>query len=73
MTVVVAGGGFAGIETVGAVNDFLREAMKFYPNLKEDMLRVVVVDPGEHILPELGISLGRYAQKQLAGAAWKFA
>src|SRR4029078_4662274 len=29
LTVVVAGGGFAGAETVGAVNDFLREGMKF--------------------------------------------
>ena len=37
--------------------------MKFYPHLKEDMLRVVVVHPGEVILPELGEGLGRYAQK----------
>jgi NADH:ubiquinone reductase (H+-translocating) len=65
LTVVVAGGGFAGIETAGAVNDLLREGMKFYPNLKESLLRVVVVDPGDHILPELGISLGRYAQERL--------
>jgi NADH dehydrogenase len=65
LTVVVAGAGFAGIETAGAVNDFLREGMKFYPHLKENMVRVVVVDPGDHILPELGISLGRYAQERL--------
>jgi NADH dehydrogenase len=67
LTVVVAGGGFAGVETVGAVNDFLREGMKFYPHLKEDMLRVVLVHPGEVILPELGESLGRYAEKKLGG------
>src|SRR6476659_4190840 len=66
LTVVVAGGGFAGAETVGAVNDFLREGMKFYPHLTEDMLRIVLVHPGEVILPELGESLGRYAQKKLA-------
>ena len=65
MTVVIAGAGFAGIETAGAVNDFLREAMKFYPNLKENMPRVLVADPGDHILPELGVSLGRYAQERL--------
>ena len=65
LTVVVAGGGFAGVETAGAINDLLREAMKFYPNLKESLLRVVVVDPGDHILPELGMSLGRYAQERL--------
>jgi NADH:ubiquinone reductase (H+-translocating) len=66
LTIVVAGGGFAGAETAGAVNDLPREVMKFYPNLKEDMLRVVLVHPGELILPELGESLGRYAQKQLS-------
>ena len=65
LTVVIAGAGFAGIETAGAVNDFLREAMKFYPNLKENMPRVLVADPGDHILPELGVSLGRYAQERL--------
>jgi NADH dehydrogenase len=66
LTAVVAGGGFAGVETVGAVNDLLREGMKFYHHLKEDMLRVVLVHPGEVILPELGESLGGYAQKKLA-------
>jgi NADH dehydrogenase len=66
LTVVVAGGGFAGVETVGAVNDFLRGGMEFYPHLQEDMLRVVLVHPGEVILPELGANLGGYAQKKLA-------
>jgi NADH dehydrogenase FAD-containing subunit len=45
--------------------DFLREGMKFYHRLKKDIVRVVVVDPGDHILPELGKSLGHYAQKKL--------
>jgi NADH dehydrogenase len=65
LTVVVAGGGFAGAETAGAVNDLLREAIKFYPNLREGMLRVALVHAGDVILPELSESLGRYAQKQL--------
>jgi NADH dehydrogenase len=66
LTFVVAGGGFAGVETVAAVNDFVREALPFYPNLCEDMLRVMLVHSGPVILPELGESLGRYAQKVLA-------
>jgi len=65
LTYVVAGGGFAGVETVGAMIDFLREAIKFYANLNEDMLQVVLVHPGEVVLPELGESLGRYTQHQL--------
>jgi NADH dehydrogenase len=66
LNLVVAGGGFAGVETVAGVNDFLREAVRFYPHLKEEMLRVVLVHPGEVILPELGEKLGRYAQKKLS-------
>ena len=34
LTLVVAGAGFAGVETVGAINDFIRESICFYPNLK---------------------------------------
>src|SRR5438093_2097950 len=66
VTFVVAGGGFAGVETVAAVNDFVREALPFYPNLGEKMLRVILVHSGPVILPELGERLGRYAEKVLA-------
>jgi len=30
----VAGAGFAGVETIGGLNDFIRESLKFYPHLK---------------------------------------
>jgi NADH:ubiquinone reductase (H+-translocating) len=65
LTVVVAGGGFAGVETAGAVNGLLHEALKFYPTLHKKLVRVVIVHPGEVILPELSASLGRYAQSKL--------
>jgi len=66
LTFVVAGGGFAGVETIAGINDFVREAVHFYSNLRENMLRVVLVHPGGVILPELGEKLGLYAQKKLA-------
>jgi len=65
LTFVVAGGGFAGVETIGSINDFIREAVRFYPHLNEDLLRVVLVEPGPVILPELGKKLGIYAQRKL--------
>ena len=65
LTFVVAGGGFAGVETVAALNDFVREALPFYPRLREKMLRVILVHSGPVILPELGEGLGRYTQKVL--------
>ncbi|HMZ81780.1 MAG TPA: NAD(P)/FAD-dependent oxidoreductase, partial [Acidobacteriota bacterium] len=63
---VIAGGGFAGVETIAGLNDFLRDAIKFYPHLREEMLRVILVHSGDVILPELGEQLGTYAQKKLA-------
>jgi NADH:quinone reductase (non-electrogenic) len=66
LTMVVAGAGFAGVETIAAVNDFLREALKSYRNLNEKMLRLVLIHPAALILPELGDKLGAYAQRKLA-------
>jgi NADH:ubiquinone reductase (H+-translocating) len=66
LTFVVAGGGFAGVETIAGINDFVRAAVRFYLNLREDMLRVVLVHPGNVILPELGEDLGKYTGKKLA-------
>jgi NADH dehydrogenase len=65
LTFVTAGGGFAGTETTGAVNDFVREIVRYYPELSEELIRVVVVHPGNFLLPELGEELGRYAERKL--------
>lgn len=66
LTFAVAGGGFAGVETIAAVNDFVREALMHYPHLNEAMLRLVLVEHGPMILTELGPELGGYAQERLA-------
>jgi NADH dehydrogenase len=66
LTFVVAGGGFAGVETLGAMNDFVRELLPYHPTLRPELIRMVLVTPDELILPELGPSLGRYAQAKLA-------
>src|SRR6516164_11216332 len=66
LSFVVAGGGFAGVETIGSINDLLKEALPYYPNLRPEMIRVVLVHPEEFVLPELGQELGRYATRKLA-------
>lgn len=63
---MVAGAGFAGVETVAGINDFLREAVNSYPNLTEEMIRVVLVENGPTLLPELDGGLGAYAREKLA-------
>jgi len=65
LTFVVAGGGFAGVETMGALNDFIRSALRWYPTLDASEVRFVLIHPKAVILPELGEALGRYAQEKL--------
>jgi NADH:ubiquinone reductase (H+-translocating) len=65
LTVLVAGGGFAGVETAGAVNDLLRESVRYYRRLSPDLVRVVIVHPGDRVLQELGAGMGDYAAGKL--------
>ncbi len=66
LTFVIAGGGFAGVELAGALNDFARGILADYPNLNNDDVRVVLVHSRERILPELSASLANYAQQRMA-------
>jgi NADH dehydrogenase len=66
LTFVVVGAGFAGVETLGGINDFVRDAIRFYPNLTPEFVRTILVSSDEFILPELGSKLGAYAQRKLA-------
>jgi NADH:ubiquinone reductase (H+-translocating) len=66
LTIAVAGGGFAGVETAAALHDFAHEALRFYPNLAKDEVRVVLIHSGDVILPELSPKLGAYAQRKLS-------
>jgi NADH dehydrogenase len=66
LTVVVVGGGFAGVETVAGLNDFVRDGLRFYRRLDRARVRMVLIHAGSVILPELGEELGRYAQQELA-------
>jgi NADH dehydrogenase len=65
LTFVVAGGGFAGVETVGAINDLARQSLPYYGRVDPREVRVVLIHGGKRILPELGEALGLYAQKKL--------
>jgi len=65
LTFVVAGAGFAGAELAGALNDMVRETVVDYPNIPDELIRVMVVHSKDVILPELPESLGRYALERM--------
>jgi NADH dehydrogenase len=66
LTIVIVGGGFAGVELAGALNDFVRGALVYYPNIRPEELTVMLVHSRDSILPELGESLGAYALQRMA-------
>lgn len=65
LTFVVGGGGFSGVETMAALNSFVRESLRFYPNLDEREVRMVLAHHGGRLLPELGERLAHYTERQL--------
>src|SRR5436190_6808507 len=66
LTFVVAGGGFSGVECIAEMNDFLREAVRAYHNISERDLRLILLQRGDRILPELTDSLAAFAHKLLS-------
>ncbi|MBI5563718.1 MAG: FAD-dependent oxidoreductase, partial [Chloroflexi bacterium] len=66
VTFVIAGGGFAGAELAGALNDFARGMLVYYPHIPPEALRIVLVHARERILPELSEPLAAYALERMA-------
>ena len=62
---IVIGGGFSGAEVAGAMFDYIHDARKHYPRLKESDLRVTLIHGTDCLLPELPKTLGEYATKSL--------
>ncbi|MEO6349371.1 MAG: NAD(P)/FAD-dependent oxidoreductase [Candidatus Limnocylindrales bacterium] len=65
LTFVVAGGGFAGIELVAELHDFVHGVLVYYPRIDPVEPRFVIVHSRDRILPELSNELGAYALERL--------
>jgi NADH dehydrogenase len=66
LTFVFIGGGFAGIEALAEMEDVVRDALRYYPDLDQDEVRFVLVEATRRILPEVGPQMGAYAARELA-------
>jgi len=62
---VVAGGGFAGIETAGELMDLLLDARKYYPTIHKEDLRVIVIEALPMILPGFNEKLAGFAKEKM--------
>src|SRR5918999_376338 len=66
LTFVVIGGGFAGVETAGELNDFLRDAVNdYYHNIESKDIRVIILQAGNRLLPEMSEELANFAMQRL--------
>lgn len=65
LTFVVVGGGFAGIETAGELNDLLADALKHYPGVRHKDVDVRVLEALPAILPGFSEKLASFAEHRM--------
>jgi NADH dehydrogenase len=65
LTFVFIGGGFAGVEALGELENMAQYARRYYPQIGPRDMRWVLVEAADHILPEVGPELGRYTIDEL--------
>ena len=63
---VVIGGGFSGVETAGELIDFLVASLRYYPRIRREDLRVVLLHSQDRLLPELSAKLGEFAGRKMS-------
>jgi NADH dehydrogenase len=65
LTFVFVGAGYAGVEALAELSDLVRDALRYYPALRDVPQHWVLVDAAPKILPEIPTGLGDYAAAQL--------
>jgi NADH dehydrogenase len=65
LTFVFVGGGYAGIEALAEMEDMVRDALKYYPEIPGKDVHWVLVEAANRILPEVGPEMGAYTVAQL--------
>jgi NADH dehydrogenase len=66
LTFLFVGAGYAGVEALAELSDLVRDALRYYPALRDAPQHWVLVDAAPKILPEIPPRLGDYAAEQLA-------
>ena len=65
LTFVVAGAGYAGVEIGAEANNLLHSALRVYPNVRPEELRVSIISNTDRILPAMNEKLARKASQHL--------
>ncbi|MFH8219205.1 NAD(P)/FAD-dependent oxidoreductase [Streptomyces sp. NPDC018057] len=65
LTFVFVGGGYAGVEALGELEDMARYAARYYHNIRPEDMKWILVEASDRILPEVGEEMGRYTVTEL--------
>ena len=65
LQIVIVGGGFAGVETAGEINDFISEASEYYPSISYKDIQVTLVEATTEILNGFPNKLAAFAKEKL--------
>jgi NADH:ubiquinone reductase (H+-translocating) len=69
LTVVIIGGGFSGVEVAGEIAEVADATRRFYPTLKDERPRILLLQRGDYLIPELNApSLSTFACDKLRQA-----
>jgi NADH:ubiquinone reductase (H+-translocating) len=65
LTFLFVGAGYAGVEALAELSDLVRDALRYYPELRDTPQHWVLADAAPRILPEIPRKLGDYAAREL--------
>ncbi|GAC1574808.1 MAG: FAD-dependent oxidoreductase [Candidatus Elarobacter sp.] len=66
LTFAVVGGGYTGCECAGELVDFFHSIVPFYRPLQLGDVRMILIEAGKALLPDLPAAMGRYTTRNLA-------
>ena len=65
LRIVIVGGGFAGVETAGELNDFISDVSEYYPSIDETDVKVTLIEASTEILNGFPQKLASFAKNKL--------
>ncbi len=65
LTFVFVGAGYAGVEALAELEDMTADACRYFHGINRDSMRWMLIEASDHILPEVGLSMGEWAADEL--------
>jgi len=67
LTFVFVGAGYAGLEGLAELQDFMSDVIDLYPRCRVQGMRWILVEAKERVMPEVAPKLAHFAERELQG------